>query len=70
MRTATAKIDPLHMIGMPDNSRQRQANQFWAKHFYEADESAVPDDFLKRPQPDPTVHIGINDQVANHLGVV
>jgi len=39
-------------------------NRTWAA------ESVAPDDFLKRPQPDPTVRIGINDQAADHLGVV
>ena len=58
------------MIGIPDNFRQRRANQPWVIHFYGEAESAAPDDFPIRPQPDPTVHIGINDQEADQLGVV
>ena len=58
------------MIGTHRNFRQRRADQLWVTHFYGAAESAAPDDFPKRPQPDPTVHIGINDQAADQLGVV
>ena len=58
------------MIGTCHNFHQKQANQLWEKHFYGPAQSAVPDDFPKSPQPDPTVLTGIIDQTADHLGVV
>ena len=70
MPTATAQIDPRRMIGTRHSFRQRRVYQLWVMHFYGEAESAAPIDFPKRSQPDPTVHIGINDQAANHLGVV